>query len=154
MEAIHGILERVAVLALGLSAGALLAEAGVLVPMWRGMAPAAFLSWYREHAALLLGFFGPLELVTTLLVSIAAALGVALGAAGAAVMVAAAVLSLAVLATFPLYFRRANASFAEATLCERDVPGELTRWAGWHRARVVLATIAFAAAALASAGVA
>ena len=50
-----------AVLGLGLSAGALLAEAGVLVPFWQAQKPEAFLDWYRENASRLLGFFGPLE---------------------------------------------------------------------------------------------
>ena len=45
-----------AVIALGLMAGALLAEAAILVPFWRALPAASFLKWYREHGALLLRF--------------------------------------------------------------------------------------------------
>ena len=57
-----------AVVSLGLSAGALLAEASVLVPFWRAQNPEAFLSWYRQHSGLLLRFFGPLEVASGLFV--------------------------------------------------------------------------------------
>ena len=50
-----------AVVSLGLAAGALLAEAGVLVPYWRAQEPGDFLAGYARHAPVLLRFFGPLE---------------------------------------------------------------------------------------------
>jgi hypothetical protein len=141
-------IELSAVATLGISAGALLAEACVLVPLWRAMSPTAFLAWYSEHAGLLLAFFGPLEVVSTIAVLLAAGLGLFSGAAGAAAMTLAAGLSLAVLVTFPVYFRRANESFADGSLGEAAVPDELARWARWHQARVALATLAFAVAAM------
>ena len=61
-----------AVLALGLSAGALVAEGAVLVPFWRSLQPESFLAWYRQHATLLLRFFGPLEIVAASLAVVAA----------------------------------------------------------------------------------
>lgn len=135
--------------ALGLAAGALLAEARVLVPMWRGMTPERFVAWYRDHAALLLGFFGPLEVASTACVLVATALGFTSGSAGAGPMGVAALLAIAVLATFPLYFQRANASFADGSLAADDVGPELARWARWHAVRTVLALVAFGASAVA-----
>ena len=63
MESASGSFSFLAQVALGISAGALLAEAKVLVPFWRGLEPSEFLAWYRKHADLLLRFFGPLEIV-------------------------------------------------------------------------------------------
>jgi len=140
--------DLVAVVMLGLSAGALLAEARLLVPMWRAMPPASFLAWYREHAALLLGFFGPLEIVSTVAVLAAATLAGFRGAPGAAAMIGAALLALVVLATFPLYFQRANASFADGSLPEAGVAAELVRWSRWHNIRVAVSVIGFGAACI------
>ena len=46
--------------ALGLFAGAMLTEAGLLVPFWRSLDSAAFHAWYRSNARRLIAFFGPL----------------------------------------------------------------------------------------------
>jgi len=53
-----------ATLALGVAAGAMLAEGAVLVPWWRSMPPEAFLRWYADNARRLFEFFGPLEIVS------------------------------------------------------------------------------------------
>ncbi len=137
-----------AVLVLGLSAGALLAEAGVLVPMWRSQDPESFLAWYREHAGLLLRFFGPLEVSSTLLVVAAAALAWLADLPGQAAFLVSTGLTLAVLASFPVYFKNANARFAAGSIPIEDVAGELDRWAKWHWARTGLALIAFLSAVL------
>ena len=149
MEPLAFVAGVLAVLALGLSAGALLAEAGVLVPMWRAQDPAAFLSWYRDHASLLLKFFGPLEVASTLLVVVATVSAWLAGLEGQGLFLASTVLTLAVLASFPLYFQKANASFAEASIPTGAVGAELGRWARWHWGRTALAIAAFGLAALA-----
>ena len=61
-----------------------------------------------------------------------------------------AVLAVLVLAVFPLYFQRANASFAEARIATTEVSVELRRWSIWHWVRVVLAIAAFAVAVVAA----
>ena len=139
----------IAVLGLGLSAGALLAEAALLVPFWRSLQPAEFLAWYERNASRLLRFFGPLEVVPTLLVINAAIVFVWQGRRGGGWLSLASILTLAVLASFPIYFRAANQSFAEATIAEADVAAELARWSTWHWARVMGALVAFATATLA-----
>jgi len=141
-----------AVVALGLSAGAMLAEGAVLVPFWRSLRPESFLAWYRQHAALLLRFYGPLEVVAaglTLLAALVAWLG---GGGGSGLLATSAVLAVLVLTAFPVYFQRANASFAQATIATADVGTELRRWASWHWVRVALAVAAFVLAVLATMG--
>ena len=134
-----------AVLGLGVSAGALVTEGAVLVPFWRGQRPEAFLAWYRQHAALLFRFFGSLEVVTTLVT--VAALVMHWRAAGAmpGLLVLAVLLLVGVLAVFPLYFQQVNASFERGSIAPERVADELARWARWHWLRTVLALGAFAA---------
>ncbi|MFN7954309.1 MAG: hypothetical protein U0610_21465 [bacterium] len=146
MHELYRIVSFAAVVALGLTAGALLAEAGLLVPFWRSAKPEVFLAWYREHAQRLVRFFGPLEIAAAVSAGLAALLGWIGNHPNAALLAAAAFGALAVLATFPLYFQRANASFASGSISLAGVPDELRRWAHWHFARTGIAIAAFACA--------
>ena len=135
-----------AVIVLGVTSGALVTEGAVLVPFWRSLAPAAFLAWYRQHAALLFRFFGSLEIVATLATFGAlAARWLATGSIDAWLALAAA-LCMAVLLVFPLYFQRVNTSFETGTIAPEDVGPELARWARWHWFRTAMALGAFVAA--------
>ena len=141
-----------AVVALGLSAGALLAEGAVLIPSWRLLQPESFLALYGQHAALLVWFFGPLEVVAAVSVTLAALLGWFAGERSTGVLAVAALLAVLVLLAFPLYFQRANASFAEGTIAITEVQDELQRYSNWHWVRVVVAVTAFVLAVLAARG--
>lgn len=138
----------VAVLLLGLAAGALLAEACVLVPMWQSQEPASFLAWYKQHAGLLLRFFGAIEVASTVAIIAATGLAYYSGLSGANFYGASTALNLAVLGCFPVYFKAVNASFADGTIPVSEVPTELTRWSRWHWARTGLAIAAFILAVL------
>src|SRR4029450_12036232 len=96
-----------ATFALGVAAGAMLAEGAVLVPWWRSMPPEAFLRWYADNARRLLEFYGPLEIVGATLTLLAAVVH----RPARQWFVGAALLALAVLAAFPIYFRDLNANF-------------------------------------------
>jgi hypothetical protein len=137
------------VVSLGLSAGALLAEACVLVPFWRAERPDVFLGWYKQHATVLLRFFGPLEAASGLLVLGSTALA-GLGLLSSwALFSASAALTIGVLASFPLYFKAANASFAAGSIPAGKVGAELKRWATWHWVRTTLAIAALLFAVIA-----
>jgi hypothetical protein len=128
---------------LGLVAGAVLAEACVLVPFWRAQPAAAFLAWYRQNATTLLRFFGPLEAVSGVLTLGAMVLAWLGRLPGPLLFSAAAALTVAVLASFPLYFRNANARFEAGSIALTEVAAELERWAGWHWVRTAAAIAAF-----------
>ena len=150
MAAVSAWVGSLAVIALGLSAGAMLAEAAVLVPYWRSLPPDAFLTWYRDNASLLFDFFAPLESASAAL-AIAAAILHRIGRlSGAGLFAVSAVLSAAVLGFFPLYFQQVNESFAAGTLVPDRVAEELARWARWHWSRTAIGIGAFAAAAFAA----
>jgi hypothetical protein len=143
---LQSIVAPVAAGSLGLTAGALLAEGAVLVPYWRSLEPAAFLEWYATHAELLFRFFAPLEITSTLLAIGSAALTREPLNGTRGLRLASALLAVAVLAAFPIYFAEVNSSFAAGTIPHETLADELTRWASWHWARTLLAIAAFAAA--------
>jgi hypothetical protein len=142
------VLGALSVAALGIFVGAMLTEGFVLVPYWRSLPANEFHAWYAANDRRLLGFFGPvttvaaLSAVATALVSLR---GHDRGRWGALL---AAMLSAAFVLTFPLYFQRANASFAAATVAADELPAELLRWATWHWARTALGVAALTAALL------
>ena len=142
MRSAAGVVTLLATIALGLAAGAVLAEGAVLVPWWRSQPPEAFLAWYAANAARLFQFFGTLETLAAVLVIVAAVL------VRGPFFVVAALLTLGVLALFPLYFQEVNGRFEAATIAPGDVPAALARWAWWHWLRTVMAIAAFAAAVL------
>jgi len=138
-----------AVVAVGLSAGAMLAEAAVLVPYWRSLEAAAFLAWYAANAARLFDFFAPLEIAGAGLGVVAAGLYGFRRRSGAVLLALSALLAVGVLVPFPLYFRDVNASFEAATIEHGQVAAELARWAWWHWLRTALGTGAFVTGLLA-----
>lgn len=131
---------------LALFIGALLTEAMVLVPMWRSLQPQEFFTLHAAHAHRLYAFFAPLTVGATLLAVVAAITSVATGRPQSSASVVAAALALVVLSTYGLYFRRANASFAEASITVEALPAELARWASWHWFRTIVGLVALASA--------
>ena len=132
-----------AAVALGLTTGALLAEGAILVPFWRSLPAERFLSWYRLHAALLQKFFGPLEVAAAILTAVAAALSRISADRRSLFLVMATLFAIAVLAVFPIYFQRVNASFAAGTIATDHVAEELRRWSRWHWFRTIMAMAGF-----------
>jgi uncharacterized membrane protein len=141
-----GFFGPLAAIALGLSAGALLTEGGLLAPWWRAENPQTFLAWYAANTGRLFGFFAPLE-VGGSLVAIAAAFSHR-RRPGRWWFVFAALLSVGVLALFPLYFDQANRSFADGSVGVERLSEELARWAAWNWGRTAIAIAAFASAVL------
>ena len=149
MDAITSVSAFLATIALGLMAGALVAEGALLVPFWRSLQPRDFLAWYKQHAALLQGFFGPLEVAAAVLTSSAAGLGWIERGRGRYWLASAAVLGVAVLAVFPIYFQRANTSFRTGAIATDRVKDELQQWSRWHWGRTILAVAGFSVAVVA-----
>lgn len=148
MNVASGLARFLSVASLGLFAGGMLTEGFVLVPYWRSLAPAEFFVWYAANDRRLVGFFGPLTSATSVLAVVAALLSLWEGHPGRWLVLLAAMLSVVVVSTFFLYFQKANASFATASLGADEVAAELTRWATWHWWRTGLSLAALAAAML------
>ena len=140
------ITSALAAISLGLTAGALWTEGAILVPFWRSLPPPAFLGWYKEYAALLQKFFGALEVAAAVLTTVAAILSWISQAAGRYLLALSALLVVVVLAVFPIYFQRANTSFAAGTIAISQIAEELRRWSHWHWFRTMIALLAFISA--------
>jgi len=152
MNLIAEVMPFLAAAALSLFIGALLTEAMVLVPMWRTLQPQEFFALHAAHAHRLYAFFSPLTVGATLLSVVAAVTSAVTDRPSGWASTVAAGLTLVVLATYGLYFRRANARFAEASVSHGDLPGELRRWAAWHWLRTTIGLAALAASLLALRG--
>ena len=137
------------VLLLGLTAGAMLAEAAILVPYWRSLAPADFFDWYAAHASLLVDFYSPLEIASAVVALVCAVLYSAQSRAGARLWWVASILSILVIATFFVYFKDANAGFSSRAISEDSLPTALEAWSRWQWGRVGVGLAAFVASVLA-----
>ena len=127
-----------AVLVSGASFGTMLTGALVLVPSWRSAPAPEFLSWFAANASRLAIYAGTLQSATIVLSLVCALLFRSVASW------LAAAFAIAVLATFPLYFRAANASFVAQSIPLDQVADELARWAAWQWARTGLGLAAFA----------
>lgn len=152
MSAFAEVMALLSAAGLALFIGALLTEAMVLVPMWRALKPQEFFTLHAAHAHRLYAFFAPLTVGATLLAVVAAIAAVAANRSQSSASVVAAVFALVILSTYGLYFRRANASFAEASITHEALPAELVRWASWHWFRTAIGLVALAASLLALRG--
>jgi len=136
-------------LLLGITAGAMLAEAAILVPYWRSLAPADFFDWYAANASLLVDFYSPLEIASAVVALVCAGLYSSQSRPGARLWWVAAVLSIFVIAMFFVYFKDANAGFLDRAIAEESLPNALVTWGRWQWARVGVGCAAFAASVLA-----
>jgi len=130
---------------MGLLAGSLLLEGAILIPYWRRMNPDDFFRLHGTFGPALFKYFAPLTTATVSLSLAAALVDMRDG-----LRIAAAILCFAILGIFFVYFRKANASFADRSLSPEDLPAELTRWTAWHWLRTALLVLAFALAVVSS----
>ncbi len=136
----------VTVVILGLSAGAMLTEAVVLVQFWHSLSPSEFLKWFAENEAALVPFFGSLQTGSVILILATTALFWFQDHRGKYLSALSTLLVVAVIIIFFLYFQKANASFVTASVALDDVKNELSRWAFWQWIRTALGIGAFASA--------
>ena len=136
----------IAALSLGLLAGALLAEDWLLLPYFRTLSAETFFGLHPMFGPMLFRFFAPLTIVPPVATVLAAVLAVwksGIFALTSLAAVAAAVLTCSLLAIYQLFFKSANAAFERRAVPDADLPAALTRWAAWHRARVLVCLAAF-----------
>jgi len=136
----------IAVIVLGISAGAMLAEGAVLVPYWRSLPAGDFLRWFADNEPRLVAFYGPLEMAAAALTLVAAAVYAARGRPGTGLLAVSVLLVAGVLALYPIYFRDVNARFVAGTIDAAGVTAELARWSSWQWVRVSMGIGALVAA--------
>jgi hypothetical protein len=116
---------------IGLYAGSLLTEGVILVPYWRRMTAEDFFSKHGEMGPSLFKYFAPL---TSLAVGLSVLTAIMMGGRH----IIAAALCVSALIIFFLYFKKANASFADHSLPNDKLKDELAKWSAWHWGRTVI----------------
>ena len=146
LSVVTDLVQAITVGALGVFAGAMLTEAGVLVPYWRSLEARTFHAWYRANAARLARFFGAITWIAGLSALAWALLSVVSGEPRMTRAMVTAGLMLTTVAMFPVYFKRANAGFVAGQASSDETAHALQRWATWHWVRTAISFGAFAAA--------
>ena len=146
MNPIHGLIQILATVSIGLLVGSLLTEGCLLVPYWRSLSADRFHELYRDLHPRLYRYFTPLTIGTLILSMASAGTAVAVSSPGMWATVSSAALTLGAAGTHEIYFGKANARFAQGTLADVDLAAELARWSVWNWARVGLGLLAFGAA--------
>ena len=146
LDKISSLVAFVAVVILGLSAGAMLTEATVFVQFWQSLSPSGFLKWFAENEPLLVQFFGSLQTASVILILVTTILFWIQGHHGKYLAGLSTLLVVAVIITFFLYFQKANANFVTANIALDEVKYELSRWAFWQWIRTALGIGAFVSA--------
>lgn len=127
---------------LGLFVGSLLTEGMILVPYWRRLEPSEFLKLHSTLGPQLFRYFAPLTIAATVIPALTAVVCSWTGEPGWVYSTIAASLMILILGIFYIYFKRANASFADGSVGIDGLPGELQRWSNWHWLRTTIGLIA------------
>ncbi|MFC9789588.1 hypothetical protein [Rhodococcus sp. NPDC127528] len=131
--------------------GALLTQT-VIVPAWRHMDPATFLSSFQVQGPVTGATLFPFELASATLLGISAYSATVHHRSGRLVWVLATAGMIGTFVLLPLYFVRADLAMLDPTFPPRAVSAELTSWNRWNWVRTglgltsaVLACVALAA---------
>ncbi|TGL24456.1 DUF1772 domain-containing protein [Leptospira yanagawae] len=134
-----------AVILLGISAGASLAEEVLLVPFWESMSPTDFYKWYEEHESKLVAFYSPLQIWSAVIVLMGFVLLIVRRESNSWMMLVATICSLAVLGTFFIYFKNANTAFLAGVMDAEQFKTAMKTWSHWQWIRIALQMGAFCA---------
>jgi hypothetical protein len=134
----------------GLLAGAMLFLRVVLLPFWRGLAPAEFRAWFARHSGRIRALMVPLG-VGAAGSSVAATAARAANGVDARANAAAAASSVAVVAVTVTVNEPMNREFVREDFGDEETTTLLARWSRWHDVRVALGLLAAVAAALGAA---
>ena len=128
---------------LGIFLGTQICEGALLVPYWKSLPPQNFFRLHKTYGKKIHQFFAPLTIAATFIPLITAGYSLYVRSNKPEIMVGMATFCLLFFATYFLYFKRANHSFATQSLSDAELPQELRRWGNWHWGRVGLEFIAF-----------
>lgn len=133
----------ITVLVLGVTAGAMLTEAAIIVPFWLSISPPEFFDWYAKNQAALVNYYSPLEIWSTILALLTSILMFITKQEGKWSMVASTVFSILVILTFFVFFKDANSAFNARSIANDKLSLAITTWGNWQWFRVGLGLAAF-----------
>ena len=134
---------------LGIFAGAQIAEGVLFVPYWKSMEPAAFYEDHKTFGQIIYKFFAPLTIIATVIPIGTMIYALMASSPGKMASLLTGFFTLLFFATYFMYFKKANQSFADASLSHDELKLELIRWGEWHWARIYLELAALICALIA-----
>lgn len=143
MKTIYKSLFFVTTLVLGLTAGAMLTEASIIVPFWLRLNPDEFFTWYTKNQASLVDYYTLLEVSTLLLTLVSLIVLQIQKSSGGLWMGISFLFSLFVILTFFIFFKDANAKFNSGPIANEAFIDTIQRWGNWQWIRVGLGSVAF-----------
>jgi Domain of unknown function (DUF1772) len=114
----------------------------VIVPSWRAMEPAAFLTTFATYGPAMGATLFPIELLAVILLALVVYSTMRIGGPGRLVWGGALLCMIATILLVPLYFAGANNGFLSRTIAENAVAHELRSWYAWNWVRTGLAFLA------------
>jgi Anthrone oxygenase len=133
-------------LVLGLLAGCMLVIGVSLVSFWKSLSPSDFQAWFASHSHLVGRLMIPLGAAGIAMTVAAVVACWRRSATGRRWLLIAAVSTLGVMVTYPLFFQGANEAFVRGGLSDSAARFLLDRWAAWHWIRTGLGAFGFVAA--------
>ncbi|OJJ21154.1 hypothetical protein BKI52_11335 [marine bacterium AO1-C] len=128
---------------LGIFLGTQICEGALLVPYWKSLAPQDFFELHKTYGKKIHQFYAPLTIAATFVPLITAGYSIYSRVPYFKTVLGMAICCLLFFATYFLYFKQANLSFATQSLSFEELPKELHRWGNWHWTRVGLEFLAF-----------
>jgi hypothetical protein len=116
------------------------------VSFWKSLSPSDFQAWFASHSHLIGRLMIPLgtgSVATTVATLVACWSGPATRRAW---LLAAALSTIGVMVTYPIFFAGTNEAFVRGGLSDSAARSLLDRWATWHWLRTALGIVGFIAA--------
>ena len=133
-------------LVFGLLAGGMLVIGISFVSFWKSLSPSDFQAWFASYSHLIGRLMIPLG-AGSVAATLAALLACWSGpATRRGELLVAALSTIGVMMTYPIFFAATNESFVRGGLSDSTVRSVLDRWATWHWIRTGLGTVGFIAA--------
>lgn len=128
---------------LGVFLGRQLAEAVLIVPYWKELSSDDFFSFSKNYGERLYQFYAPLTIAATVFPTTTFVYSLLNKSKTDILMWLMFIFTLLFFATYFIYFKEANISFAERTISNEELQNELIKWGNWHWTRVFCEAIAF-----------
>jgi hypothetical protein len=128
---------------LGIFLGTQLAEAALIVPYWKELSSNDFFVLHKTYGKRLYQFYAPLTIAATIFPTITFVYNLLNKPKTDILTWLMFIFTLLFFATYYIYFKEANISFAERTISNEALPNELIKWGNWHWTRVFCEATAF-----------
>jgi hypothetical protein len=128
---------------LGIFFGTQLAEAALIVPFWKELSADNFFAFYKTYGKKLNQFYAPLTIAATILPIVTLVCSLFQKSKTDLLLWLMVAFAILFFATFFIYFKEANLSFADRSISNEKLPQELIKWGNWHWGRVVCEAFAF-----------